>query len=714
MKSKIIALMSVVVAALAFFSCGSPAESEAELEQLCVRYIFQQKPDSLRMTVDRYRHIADEGTPAAAKVQLYAVLEQFVAKDYDATLAALKAHRQEARQWPDVDLQYAYYEARCHQRMMHTDEAIAGYKAIVAFCSHDDAVNQRAAVVVWDALTQLMNTYQSAGCPVDCSRFYEQLVANPTSLIKKYAWRDLLSVEAYAFTRTERTEEACSIVDQMLKLPMYKPNSMRLFRDYSYAAAAFYADPKRQNDVIRYCVKAIDEAWKVGGIPGMQWMQTMLASIYQNTGHISDAISLYEASIEKSRSFNDLLGEVNAYNLMTDLYLYWGLTDFAERSAANALKADRESGGQLPMVSSTCYRNYGVVKSRQAQPDSAEIYFRKAEGLCRSLPYNSGMSDLNAAWGTMLVEQYPADSLPVAVEMLSDVMQKGLRSSRTRASLGLAKAYFKMQRNADGERMLDSLYTLLTASESPYFMSRAYTYALRHYLDTDNEAKMKRLSDLCLREINSYYGDTQMKAVANLYSHYENEKTMLQLQLAQSEASSRRNAVLFWIAFSVALFLALAFGVVRYVRNQRFYQLSARLAEQKIMSITNVLEQVSTQREEAESKLEQLLRDSDSREQLSSQLPADLLSDGEAKFRTRFQMLYPMFLSRLRAAAPEISKREELLCMLVALRLSNDQIADILCIERKSVNMARHRLRKKFGMDKDTSLDDVVVGFAQR
>lgn len=713
MKSKIIALMAVVVAALAFFSCGSPAESEAELEQLCIRYISQQKPDSLRMAVDRYRHIADEGTPAAAKARLYEALEHFVDKDYLATLASLKAHRQEARQWPDVDLRYAYYEARCHQRMLHNDEAIEEYKAIVAFCSHDDAVNQRAAVVVWDALLQLMNTYQSDGRPVDCSEYFEQLVANPTPLIKKYAWRDVLSVEAYAFTRTERTDEASRIIDQMLKLPLYKPNSIRLFRDYSFAAAAMFPDPKRQNDVIRYCVKAIDEAWKVGGIPGMQWIQTMLATIYQNTGHISDAISLYEASIEKSRSFHDLTGEVNAYNSMTDLYLYWGLTDFAERSAANALKADRETGGRLPMVSATCYRNYGVVKARQAQPDSAEFYFRKAEALCRTLPYNSGMSDLKAAWGSMLVNQYPADSLTVAVDMLTDVMKNGLRNSRTRASLALAKAYFKMDRAADGERMLDSLYTLLTASESPYFLSRAYTYALRHYLDTDNEAKMKRLSDLCLREINNYYGDTQMKAVANLYSHYENERTMLELQLAQSEASSRRNAVMFWVAFSVALFLALAFSVSRYIRNKREYQLSARLAEQKITSITNVLEQVSNQREEAESKLNELLRDGESREQLSSQLPADLLSDGEAKFRTRFQMLYPMFLSRLRAAAPEITKREELLCMLVALRLSNDQIADILCIERKSVNMARHRLRKKFGMGTETSLDDVVVGFVK-
>ena len=56
--------------------------------------------------------------------------------------------------------------------------------------------------------------------------------------------------------------------------------------------------------------------------------------------------------------------------------------------------------------------------------------------------------------------------------------------------------------------------------------------------------------------------------------------------------------------------------------------------------------------------------------------------------------------------APSITKREEILAMLIALDQNTDQIADVMCIARNSVNIMRHRMRQKMNLDKTDSLED--------
>ena len=46
--------------------------------------------------------------------------------------------------------------------------------------------------------------------------------------------------------------------------------------------------------------------------------------------------------------------------------------------------------------------------------------------------------------------------------------------------------------------------------------------------------------------------------------------------------------------------------------------------------------------------------------------------------------------------------------MLIVLVQTTDQMADILCIARNSVNMARHRLRQKMKLNKEESLEDII------
>ena len=102
------------------------------------------------------------------------------------------------------------------------------------------------------------------------------------------------------------------------------------------------------------------------------------------------------------------------------------------------------------------------------------------------------------------------------------------------------------------------------------------------------------------------------------------------------------------------------------------------------------------------------MNDKDNRQELETLAPSILQRSGESKFRQRFELLYPLFLPRLRERIPSITRREELLSMLIVLKQDNKEIADLLAIAPRSVLMLRHRFRQKIGLTSDNSLENFI------
>ena len=102
------------------------------------------------------------------------------------------------------------------------------------------------------------------------------------------------------------------------------------------------------------------------------------------------------------------------------------------------------------------------------------------------------------------------------------------------------------------------------------------------------------------------------------------------------------------------------------------------------------------------------MNDRETRQELESLAPSVLQRNGESRFRQRFELLYPLFLPRLRERVPTVTRREELLSMLIVLKQDNKEIADLLAIAPRSVLMLRHRFRQKIGMDAEKSLENFI------
>ena len=103
-----------------------------------------------------------------------------------------------------------------------------------------------------------------------------------------------------------------------------------------------------------------------------------------------------------------------------------------------------------------------------------------------------------------------------------------------------------------------------------------------------------------------------------------------------------------------------------------------------------------------------MLNDKDKRQELETLTPSILQKSGESKFRQCFELIYPLFLPRLREKVPSVTRREELLSMLIVLKQGNKEIAELLAIAPRSVLMLRHRYRQKIGMTTDNSLENFI------
>ena len=149
-------------------------------------------------------------------------------------------------------------------------------------------------------------------------------------------------------------------------------------------------------------------------------------------------------------------------------------------------------------------------------------------------------------------------------------------------------------------------------------------------------------------------------------------------------------------------------AVALFIYQHRQHKKQIRLADEKMNLLVQQLNQSNEEKALIAQEINEIMNDKDSRQELETLTPSILQKDGESKFRQRFEILYPLFLPRLRERVPSITRREELLSMLIVLKQDNKEIADLLAIAPRSVLMLRHRFRQKIGMATEYSLENFI------
>ena len=80
-------------------------------------------------------------------------------------------------------------------------------------------------------------------------------------------------------------------------------------------------------------------------------------------------------------------------------------------------------------------------------------------------------------------------------------------------------------------------------------------------------------------------------------------------------------------------------------------------------------------------------------------------------FNEVFNIAFPDFIQNIRKTYPNLSQKELQHCALIKLNISSAEVANIMGITTESVHTARYRLRKKFNLVRQESLEGAVLNF---
>ena len=596
-----------------------------------------------------------------------------------------------------------FKQARTLQREGKHGEAIAAFKNYLTQPVPGNELSDEQMVRYTDALVQLMNTYQSKGEPEACITTLQEVFQASPILQKNYL-RDYYSVMGYALSRTENMKEAEETMLKAFTLPLHQATPERYFRDYAYAAAVFYSNPDYQTEVIDWCKEALAQAEFCKKTSGKQWVMAMLGSLYKRNGLIDKALDFFQRSKEEALEKKDELGMLNSLHALVDLFLYWDVPEYANLYASEAVQVEKTMTVENPMVSAQTYINKGRALQQLGQTDSVPFYADKARNLCQSLPYNSGMVDVNLLFGTYLTEK-GGDSMQAGITELQQVTQQGTVVNRAKAYHQLAQTYLKNKENDRAEAMLDSMYTLLNQNDSPIYIHLNYQPILDFYLESKNPQKAEQYVRMMLQEQQAFKEKRLNFNLIEGIVDLQTKQHQQELAIVQLSKTNQRLWFLVAIVLSLAMVAAI---VVLLLYQKKQHQIQMKMADDKFAKLVEKLDQSITEKEKIAKEICELLNDKDKRQELESLTPSMLQTNGEAKFRQCFEMLYPVFLTRLREKVPSITRREELLSMLIILKQDNKEIAELLAIAPRSVLMLRHRFRQKIGMTTDNSLENFI------
>ena len=196
--------------------------------------------------------------------------------------------------------------------------------------------------------------------------------------------------------------------------------------------------------------------------------------------------------------------------------------------------------------------------------------------------------------------------------------------------------------------------------------------------------------------------------------HYNLVETITDLQNEQHKQEmkishlQKTNQKLWFMICTVlsAIIISAIIAILIYQKKKHKQQM--KQADDKLAALVKKLNQTNAEKDIISQEIYEIMKNKDNRQEIETLTPSLLQKNGELKFRQRFELLYPLFISRLRERIPSITRREELLSMLIVLKQDNKTIAELMAIAPRSVLMLRHRFRQKIGLSTDKSLENFI------
>lgn len=586
-----------------------------------------------------------------------------------------------------------YAQAAKAQKAGDYDKALKLYDQLLHHRPAGNVCMDSLMPIVSKTITQTMNTMQSMGEPDRCVEYLSRQKESDSLIVGNMCKRDINVVLAYAMSRTENLKAAAREMDHAMSMAPQLPTHERLFRDYAFATAVYFCLPERKDDVLRYGKKALAEIAQCDDKSGESWITAILAMAYTRAGDINNSISMFKQSYHNASMCGDSLAMANTLSLMAEILINWRLFGYANDFVSKAVELSANVRGKNPMVSSNILAQKALVMQRFGYADSAMMYLGEADKYAKDLPYNSGRSSIDLVRGDLLAKN--ASTHKKGMDMLYNVVNKGTSGLRTKALFILAQEHLQNGEIARGEAAMDSMINSISINTSPVLRNTMYEYVLDYYVTTDNRPKMLWIA----REMNK----KNLSVVATSDMLKQHAESIVDLNLhddtgdinwQELKAENHRNLTFLYIIAMAVVIVSVTTALMALLRLSI---LRRKLCDQQLEALSYKMQ----------------LAPSNSVHSYSSGMSKSRISIadkryGEKQFYSSFERLHPHFLPKLRSIAPTVTRREELIAMLVALQVDRKQIESVMSMRRSKLAKTRYSLRRKIKLNRRDSLEYAI------
>lgn len=392
-----------------------------------------------------------------------------------------------------------------------------------------------------------------------------------------------------------------------------------------------------------------------------------VSSLYSLLGMFDEALAYSDSAIAESRRQNGLMLS-DVYRFRAGIYQMMG--DFKKASECYDKALDAINNGKT-----------------RADKDGlrAVIYGEKAYAMMQLYPDNRD----SVAWVADVIEKTRADYPEERADRDFTLGMAYANQGKLRQGLGLMKDARRRFREQGDIELYDFANKTLMDMYVANKMTNEICELYPEYVAVSDSMMSEEKASALVAAMVRYNVKMQ-----------EDENTILQLKL---DAESKRVWLILVIGISAVLFLV-TLTVILFVRNRLLYY-KRQLHTRQMADLQESKDQLSERVDVLEQDLSAGMN---SNSHILSK-PQLITGTEEGKFRRAFNVLFPHFISKLKHDYPKITANDELLCMLIYLKHTSEEISVYLGISRASVNSARYRLRMKFALPKDVDLDSFIV-----
>ncbi len=194
----------------------------------------------------------------------------------------------------------------------------------------------------------------------------------------------------------------------------------------------------------------------------------------------------------------------------------------------------------------------------------------------------------------------------------------------------------------------------------------------------------------------------------------------MEVEAERREMKQRQYLILL---ISGAIIIALVVTVSRWRSRQRVKTLQMKLEaernERKILAMSMHNEETEKLLDYVKTETERMSQkgnvDSKDLAQIKTNVKLHMAGKNEKEtFEEAFANVSPEFAKRLKALAPGLTTANIRLCTYIYMGLTNQEIANLMHITDNGLRVARFRLKQKFGLAKDDSLEDFLRNVVEK